>query len=93
MAETITLLPSAKRAAYFPRTPWLKSYSGFISGSGTRSSSLLIELPLGSGREGGARGQPDNRCISSLTTLRRVSSNSSRFWLTCSRRASLIMVW
>jgi len=31
--STTTLLPSAKRCTYLPRTPWLKSYSSSMSGS------------------------------------------------------------
>ena len=30
---TAMLLPAAKRVAYLPRTPWVKSYSAAISGA------------------------------------------------------------
>ena len=65
-------MPSAKRAAYFPRTPWLKSYSGAsrpppgaVAGLGVgvgvvradRERRLPLELGFFIGSSFGARGE------------------------------------
>ena len=66
-------MPSAKRAAYFPRTPWLKSYWGRISSTAggavagfgvgvgvvraDRERRLPLELGFFIGSSFGARGE------------------------------------
>ena len=51
-SRTTMLLPSAKRAAYFPRTPRLKSYSGRMSVLAL--GFFFIDSTLNSRRETGA---------------------------------------
>src|SRR5688572_1053414 len=52
--RTTTFVPAAYRAAYRPRSPPLKSYSGSMSGSRVRRDAFFIDFPLATGRLAGA---------------------------------------
>ena len=52
-SRTTTLLPAAYRWAYFPRTPFAKSYSSNISGAELFSGSFSVGSPFSRRREPG----------------------------------------
>ena len=52
--STIRLLPLASRSTYFPRTPWLKSYSAINSGSCSADGVFFIAFPFLRCRDSGA---------------------------------------